>query len=43
MERHQGRIDVRTSRQEGHRGTAMTLFLPFENKPLADQVIQGTA
>jgi PAS domain S-box-containing protein len=30
MERHHGRLRVRSSQQEGHRGTVVTLFLPAE-------------
>ena len=30
MGRHQGRIRIRSSRREPHRGTVVTLFLPFE-------------
>ena len=30
MDRHQGRIRVRSSQHEGHRGTVFQLFLPFE-------------
>ncbi len=30
VERHQGHIQVRSTRAEGRRGTVFTLFLPFE-------------
>ena len=30
MQRHHGRILIRSSQREGHRGTVVTLFLPFE-------------
>ena len=29
MQRHQGRILIRSSQREGHKGTVVTLFLPF--------------
>ena len=29
MDRHQGRIVIRSSRRKGHKGTVVTLFLPF--------------
>ena len=31
MERHRGRILIRSSQQAGHRGTVVTLFLPYES------------
>lgn len=34
MERHQGRIRVRSSQQEAHKGTVISLFLPFETIPV---------
>ena len=30
MERHQGRISIRSSQNEGHRGTVAVIFLPFK-------------
>jgi signal transduction histidine kinase len=36
MERHQGRIWVRTSVQASHHGTVMNVFLPFVEAPSAD-------
>lgn len=33
MQRHQGRIRVRSSQQEHHHGTVVTLFLPFKMTP----------
>ncbi len=31
MHRHGGKISIRSSQREGHRGTVVTLFLPFNN------------
>jgi PAS domain S-box-containing protein len=33
MKRHQGRIKIRSSQQENHRGTVVKLFLPFNTSP----------
>ena len=33
MHRHQGRISIRSSQQEGRKGTVVALFLPFETTP----------
>lgn len=33
VERHHGRIGVRSSQSESHRGTVVTLFLPFDMTP----------
>jgi signal transduction histidine kinase len=30
VQRHQGRLRVRSSQREGHRGTVISLFLPAE-------------
>ena len=36
MQRHGGRILIRSSQQEGHRGTVVALFLPFETLKESD-------
>jgi signal transduction histidine kinase len=36
MDRHHGRIRVRSSQQPHHRGTVFTLFLPFDSNPTPD-------
>ena len=35
MHRHGGQINIRSSEREGHRGTVITLFLPFNNPAVA--------
>ncbi|HET9086820.1 MAG TPA: ATP-binding protein, partial [Acidobacteriaceae bacterium] len=30
VQRHRGRMHIRSSQQERHRGTVVTLFLPFD-------------
>ena len=35
MHRHGGAINIRSSQREAHRGTVVTLFLPFKNPAVA--------
>jgi len=39
VERHQGRIRIRSSQREGHRGTVVALFLPFEAVPTVQPMV----
>jgi len=36
MDRHHGRIRLRSSQRDPHRGTVFTLFLPFDSNPTPD-------